>query len=126
MNKEIISTDRAPAAIGPYSQAVKTGLVVFASGQIGMDPKTTELVGGGFEEQVRQAFANLAAVAQQAGGSLGDAVKFTLYLTDLSKFATVNSIMAEMVPQPFPARATVGVSSLPKGAQFEVDAIFVL
>jgi reactive intermediate/imine deaminase len=126
MNKEIISTDRAPAAIGPYSQAVKTGLVVFASGQIGMDPKTTELVGGGFEEQVRQAFTNLAAVAQQAGGSLGDAVKFTLYLTDLSKFAAVNRIMAEMVPQPFPARATVGVASLPKGAHFEVDAIFVL
>jgi reactive intermediate/imine deaminase len=126
MHKEIVTTDRAPAAIGPYSQAVKTGLVVFASGQIGMNPSTTELVGDGFEEQVRQAFANLAAVAAQAGGSLANAVKFTLFLTDLSKFAVVNRIMAELVPQPFPARSTVGVASLPKGAQFEVDAIFVL
>jgi len=126
MNKEVISTKSAPAAIGPYSQAVRTGLVVFTSGQIGLNPVTTELVGDDFEAQARQAFRNLAAVAQASGGSLANAVKFTLFLTDLSKFAIVNSIMAEMVPQPFPARSTVGVASLPKGAQFEVEAILVL
>lgn len=126
MNKEIIATPAAPAAIGPYSQAVRTGLVVFTSGQIGLDPKTGELVGGEFEPQVRQAFANLAAVAKAAGGSLAHAVKFTLFLTDLSKFATVNQIMGEVVPQPYPARSTVGVASLPKGALFEVEAVLVL
>jgi 2-iminobutanoate/2-iminopropanoate deaminase len=126
MNKEIIATSAAPAAIGPYSQAVRTGLVVFTSGQIGLDPKTGELVSGDFEPQVRQAFANLAAVAKAAGGSLAHAVKFTLFLTDLSKFATVNQIMGEVVPQPYPARSTVGVASLPKGAQFEVEAVLVL
>jgi reactive intermediate/imine deaminase len=126
MNKEIIATADAPAAIGPYSQAVKTGLVVFLSGQIGLDPATKELVGDDFEAQVRQAFRNLAAVAKAAGGSLAHAVKFTLFLTDLSKFGKVNEIMAEVVPQPYPARSTVGVASLPKGAQFEVEAILVL
>jgi reactive intermediate/imine deaminase len=126
MNKDIISTPAAPAAIGPYSQAVKTGLVVFTSGQIGLDPKTGELVSGEFEPQVRQAFANLAAVAKAAGGSLAHAVKFSLFLTDLSKFATVNQIMSELVPQPYPARSTVGVASLPKGALFEVEAVLVL
>lgn len=126
MNKDIIATPAAPAAIGPYSQAVKTGLVVFLSGQIGLDPVTKELVGADFEAQVRQAFRNLAAVAKAAGGSLAHAVKFTLFLTDLSKFGKVNEIMAEVVPQPYPARSTVGVASLPKGAQFEVEAILVL
>jgi 2-iminobutanoate/2-iminopropanoate deaminase len=126
MNKEIISTSKAPAAIGPYSQAVKTGLVVFLSGQIGLDPATGELVGEDFEAQVRQAFRNLAAVAEAAGGTLAHAVKFTLFLTDLSRFAKVNEIMAEVVPQPYPARSTVGVASLPRGAQFEVEAILVL
>ncbi len=126
MNKDIIATPDAPAAIGPYSQAVKTGLVVFLSGQIGLDPATKELVGADFEAQVRQAFRNLAAVAKAAGGSLAHAVKFTLFLTDLSQFGKVNEIMAEMVPQPYPARSTVGVASLPKGAQFEVEAILVL
>jgi reactive intermediate/imine deaminase len=126
MNKDIISTPAAPAAIGPYSQAVKTGLVVFTSGQIGLDPKTGELVSSEFEPQVRQAFANLAAVAKAAGGSLAHAVKFSLFLTDLSKFATVNQIMSELVPQPYPARSTVGVASLPKGALFEVEAVLVL
>jgi reactive intermediate/imine deaminase len=126
MNKEIISTSKAPAAIGPYSQAVKTGLVVFLSGQIGLDPATGELVGEDFEAQVRQAFKNLAAVAEAAGGTLANAVKFTLFLTDLSRFAKVNEIMAEVVPQPYPARSTVGVASLPRGAQFEVEAILVL
>lgn len=126
MNKDIIATPDAPAAIGPYSQAVKTGLVVFLSGQIGLDPATRELVGADFEAQVRQAFKNLAAVAKAAGGSLAHAVKFTLFLTDLSQFGKVNEIMAEVVPQPYPARSTVGVASLPKGAQFEVEAILVL
>ncbi len=126
MNKEIVSTSAAPAAIGPYSQAVKTGLVVFLSGQVGLDPATKELVSNVFEDQVRQAFGNLAAVAKASGGSLANAVKLTLFLTDLDKFAKVNEIMAELVPQPFPARSTIGVASLPKGAQFEVEAILVL
>jgi reactive intermediate/imine deaminase len=126
VNKDIVASKAAPAAIGPYSQAVKTGLVVFTSGQIGLDPATGELVSQDFEAQVRRSFANLVAVAQAAGGSLGNAVKFTLYLTDLSKFSKVNEIMAEVVPQPYPARSTVGVASLPKGAQFEVEAVLVL
>jgi reactive intermediate/imine deaminase len=126
MNKTIVSTPNAPAAIGPYSQAVKTGLVVFLSGQIGLHPHTKELVSQDFEAQVRQAFKNLAAVAQASGGSLADAVKFTLFLTDLAKFGKVNEIMGEVVPQPYPARSTIGVASLPKGAQFEVEAILVL
>jgi reactive intermediate/imine deaminase len=126
MNKQIVTTPNAPSAIGPYSQAVKTGLVVFTSGQIGLDPRTGELVSQDFEAQTRQAFANLAAVAQASGGSLANAVKFTLFLTDLSQFAKVNTIMGEVVPQPYPARSTVGVASLPKGAQFEVEAVLVL
>jgi reactive intermediate/imine deaminase len=126
MNKEVISTSKAPAAIGPYSQAVKTGLVVFLSGQIGLDPATGQLVSEDFEAQVRQAFKNLAAVAEAAGGSLAHAVKFTLFLTDLARFSKVNDIMAEVVPQPYPARSTIGVASLPRGAQFEVEAILVL
>ncbi len=126
MNKEIVATPKAPGAIGPYSQAVKTGLVVFTSGQIGLDPSTGELVSQDFEAQVRRSFANLAAVAEAAGGSLANAVKFTLFLTDLSKFAKVNEIMSEVLGRPYPARSTVGVASLPKGAQFEVEAILVL
>lgn len=126
MTKNILSTDRAPAAIGPYSQAVRANGVVYTSGQIGLDPTTGELVPGGLEAETRQAFANLAAVAEAAGGTLAHAVKLTLFLTDLSNFAKVNAIMAELVPQPFPARSTVGVASLPKGAQFEVEAILVI
>ena len=126
MSKQIVSTTAAPAAIGPYSQAVKVGNTVYTSGQIGLDPVRGELVGPDFEAQVRQAIANLAAVAQASGGSLADAVKLTLFLTDLGKFAQANAIMAEVVPQPFPARSTVGVASLPKGAQFEVEAILVI
>jgi reactive intermediate/imine deaminase len=126
MNKEIVATTGAPQAIGPYSQAVKTGQVVFTSGQIGLDPATGELVGPDFEAQVRQSFKNLAAVAQAAGGSLADAVKFTLFLTDLAQFAKVNAIMGELVPQPYPARSTIGVASLPKGAGFEVEAVLML
>ncbi len=125
MKREIIATSEAPAAIGPYSQAVKTGSMVFLSGQIGLDPATGELVGD-FEAQVRQAFANLSAVARAAGGSLADVVKFTLFLTDLGRFAAANAIMAELVPAPHPARSTVGIASLPRGAQFQVEAILVL
>lgn len=125
MNKEIVSTPRAPSAIGPYSQAVKTGLVVFTSGQIGLDPASGQL-SEDFETQVRQAFSNLVAVARASGGSLSNAVKFTLFLTDLGQFAKVNAIMGELVPKPYPARSTVGVASLPRGAQFEVEAILVL
>jgi 2-iminobutanoate/2-iminopropanoate deaminase len=126
MNKEVISTTKAPAAIGPYSQAVKTGLVVFCSGQIGLDPATGQLVSPDFDAQVKQAFDNLEAVARASGGSFAHVVKFTLFLTDLSQFGRVNEIMAARVPQPFPARSTVGVASLPRGALFEVEAILVL
>lgn len=126
MEKQIISSAKAPAAIGPYSQAVRTGLVVFLSGQIGIDPATQALVEGGFEAQARQVFRNLAEVAQASGGSLRDAVRFTLYLTDLSQFAVVNRVMEETLSAPFPARVTIGVASLPRGAQFEADAILVL
>jgi len=124
MSKLVISSSNAPAAIGPYSQAIKTGSMVFTSGQIGLDPVSGELVAG-FEAQVRRAFNNLTAVANQAGGSLSDVVKFTLFLTDLSQFSVVNEIMKEFVPEPYPARSTVGVLSLPKGAEFEVEAILV-
>ena len=124
MSKLVISSSNAPAAIGPYSQAIKTGAMVFTSGQIGLDPVSGELVSG-FEAQVRRAFNNLTAVANQAGGSLSDVVKFTLFLTDLSQFSVVNEIMKEFVPEPYPARSTVGVLSLPKGAEFEVEAILV-
>lgn len=125
MSKLVISSNNAPAAIGPYSQAIKTGSMVFTSGQIGLDPVTGELVAD-FEQQVRRAFANLTAVANQAGGTLADVVKFTLFLTDLSQFARVNDIMKEFVPEPYPARSTVGVASLPKGAEFEVEAILII
>ena len=125
MNKEVVSTPKAPAAIGPYSQAVKTGLVVFLSGQIGLDPVNGDLVDD-FEAQVRQAFKNLANVAKASGGSLANTVKMTLFLTDLGNFSKVNAVMGEVVPKPYPARSTVGVASLPRGAQFEVEAILVL
>lgn len=122
----VVSTSKAPAAIGPYSQAIKLGNLVFTSGQIGLNPATSDLVGPGTEEQARQAFSNLKAVAEEAGGSLANVVKFTLFLTDLSEFAQVNAIMQEYVSAPFPARSTVGVASLPKGARFEVEAILAL
>lgn len=128
MSKEIIHTESAPAAVGPYSQAVaaSSGRLVFLSGQIGLEPGTGELVSENFEGQVRQSFANMQAVIEAAGGTLGHIVKLTLFLTDLSKFASANAIMAEIIPQPYPARSTVGVASLPKGAQFEVEAILAL
>jgi len=128
MTKQVIHTESAPAAIGPYSQAVAApqGRFVFLSGQIGLEPSTGELVSENFEGQVRQAFANMQAVIAAAGGTMNSIVKLTLYLTDLSKFASANAIMAELIPQPFPARSTLGVASLPKGAQFEVEAIIVV
>jgi reactive intermediate/imine deaminase len=128
MAKQIIHTDAAPAAVGPYSQAVAAGAgkTVYLSGQIGLEPGTGELVSENFEGQVRQSFANMQAVIEAAGGSLNSIVKLTLFLTDLSKFSSANAIMADIIPQPFPARSTIGVASLPKGAQFEVEAIIVV
>jgi 2-iminobutanoate/2-iminopropanoate deaminase len=122
MSKQIISTTNAPAAIGPYSQAVKVGARVFTSGQLGLDPISGELAQG-IEAQTHQAFKNLEAILKEAGGSLADVVKFTLFLTDLSDFATVNTIMAQYVPEPFPARSTIGVASLPKAGLFEIEAV---
>jgi len=128
MNKHVIHTTAAPAAIGSYSQAIVApqGRLVFLSGQIGLEPATGELVSENFEGQVRQAFANLQAVIAAAGGTMENIVKLTLYLTNLEKFANVNAIMGELMQAPFPARSTVGVASLPKGAQFEVEAILVV
>lgn len=125
MSRTIISTADAPAAIGTYSQAVRTGDTVYLSGQIGLDPATMQMVEG-FEAQTVRVFENLAAVARAAGGSLADAVKLTIYLTDLANFAKVNEIMARYFAEPFPARAAVGVKELPKGALVEADAILVL
>lgn len=128
MSKEIIHTDKAPAAVGPYSQAVATtaSKTVFLSGQIGFVPATGELVTSSFEDQVKQAFTNMASVVEAAGGNLNQIVKLNLYLTDLENFSVVNEIMATTIPEPFPARSTVGVASLPKGAAFEVEAILAI
>ena len=128
--KEFISTDEAPKAIGTYSQAVKVGDIVFLSGQIPLDPKTMKLVGensaNGINMQIRQVFENLSSVANASGGSLKDIVKLNLYLTDLAHFPLVNEIMEEYFTAPFPARAAVGVSSLPKQSMFEGEAIMIL
>ena len=127
--KTIVSTAYAPAAIGPYSQAVIVGNTVYLSGQIALDPETMQLVGGGeggMEAQIRRVFDNLAAVAKEAGGSLHDVVKLNVFLTDLAHFSEVNDIMASYFQPPYPARAAIGVSALPKGAQIEMDAIMVL
>ena len=126
MAKQTIHTDDAPKAIGIYSQAVRAGDAVYISGQIPLDPATGELVSGDIEKEIRRAFDNLAAIAKAAGGSLADAVKVTVFLTDLGHFAKVNEIMAQYVPQPWPARAAVGVSQLPKGARVEVECILHL
>jgi reactive intermediate/imine deaminase len=126
LNKKAVNTDSAPAAIGTYSQAIKSGDLVFLSGQIPLDPATMELKGGDFEARARQVFDNLRAVALAAGGDLDGIVKITVYLTDLSNFATVNAVMAEYFAQPYPARAALGVASLPKGADVEAEAILVL
>jgi|ERR1700683_3881317 reactive intermediate/imine deaminase len=126
MSKEIISTSRAPAAIGVYSQATRVGNTIWVSGQIPLDPKTKELVAGDMEVQVRQVFANLQAIVVAAGAGLDDVVKATVYLIDLSHFALVNRVMAEFFHEPYPARAAVGVAALPRGAQIEVECIVAL
>ncbi|WP_110650532.1 RidA family protein [Salinicola peritrichatus] len=125
-NKAVINTDNAPAAIGPYSQAIKSGNTVYLSGQIPLDPATMELVSDEFETQARQVFTNLAAVCQEAAGSLQDIVKLNLYLVDLDNFAVVNKVMEEFFSAPFPARAAVGVKQLPKGSQVEAEAVMVI
>ena len=126
MTKKAIHSDNAPAAIGTYSQAIQTGGLVFLSGQIPLDPATMEVVDGDFEARARRVFDNLAAVAAAAGSSLDDVVKLTVFLTDLGNFATVNAVMEDYFQQPFPARAAVGVASLPKGVDVEADAILAL
>jgi len=124
LDKTVIQTDAAPAAIGTYSQAIRSGELIFISGQIPLDPQTGELVGADdVEQQIRQVFDNLKAVAAGAGVSLANAVKITVYLTDLAHFASVNEIMTEYFEQPYPARAALGVASLPRGATVEADAI---
>ncbi|MGE8214466.1 MAG: RidA family protein [Stenotrophomonas sp.] len=126
MSRQIINTAKAPAAIGPYSQAVRAGNTVYFSGQIPLDPATGEIVAGDVTAQARRAFDNLKAVAEEAGGSLDKMVRLGLYLTDLGEFAKVNAVMQEYFQAPFPARSTIEVSGLPKGAAFEVDAIMII
>jgi reactive intermediate/imine deaminase len=124
--RSIIATERAPAAIGPYSQAVRVGATVYLSGQIPLDPASGEMVSGGFAAQATRVFDNLAAVIEATGGSCADVVRLTVYLTDLGRFAEVNEIMLDYFSAPFPARAAIGVAALPRGAEVEVDAIMVL
>ncbi|MFT3761222.1 MAG: RidA family protein [Pseudoxanthomonas sp.] len=126
MTKQIINTAHAPAAIGPYSQAVRAGDTVYFSGQIPLDPATGNVVEGGIEAQARRAFDNLKAVAEAAGGSLDKIVRLGLFLTDLGEFAAVNAVMQEYFQAPYPARSTVQVAGLPKGVGFEVEATMVL
>lgn len=126
MSRTSIHTDLAPKAIGPYSQAIRTGNAVYLSGQIGLDPGSGQLVKGGIEAEARRVFENLKAVAEASGKGLGDVVKLTIYLTDLAHFTKVNEIMAGYFQEPYPARATVGVASLPRGAQVEVDAVMAV
>ena len=120
---QVVQTENAPRAIGPYSQAVRSGPLVFLSGQVPLDPATMRLVEGGIEEQTEQVFDNLAAVAAAAGSSLGQALRMTIYLTDLGNFKTVNEIMARRLDAPYPARVTIGVAALPANAMIEIDAI---
>jgi reactive intermediate/imine deaminase len=124
--RRIISTTAAPAAIGPYSQAVAVGATVYLSGQIPLDPATGQLVTGGFGAQARQVFENLSAVAAAADGSLADVAKLTVYLIDLGRFAEVNEIMTRYFAAPYPARAAIGVAALPRNSEIEIDAIMVL
>lgn len=126
MTRRMIKTSEAPAAIGPYSQAIKAGNTVYLSGQIPLDPATGEVVQGDFDALVNRVFDNLAAVAAAAGGSLGDIVKLNIFLTDLGQFGVVNELMAKRFSEPYPARATVEVSALPKGVPVEMDAVMVL
>jgi reactive intermediate/imine deaminase len=125
MPRQIIQTPYAPAAIGTYSQAVRVGNTVYCSGQIGLDPKTMQMADG-IDAQIKRVFDNLKAVAEAAGGTLNDAARFTVYLTDLKHFAKVNEIMATYLTQPYPARAAVGVASLPRDALVEIDAVLEL
>jgi reactive intermediate/imine deaminase len=125
MTRTPIHTPYAPQAIGTYSQAIRAGDIVYVSGQIPLDPATGELVAGDMEAQVRRVFENLKAVAEAAGSDLARAVKLNVYLTDLAHFALVNRVMAEYCPQPYPARAAIGVAALPKGAAVEIDAVLV-
>jgi reactive intermediate/imine deaminase len=126
MPRQIIATSDAPKAIGPYSQAVRSGNTVYFSGQIPLDPATGELVTGDITAQTRRVFENLKAVCAASGGSLAQLVRVGIYLTDLANFAAVNAVMAEYCKEPYPARSTIGVASLPRGAQVEIDAIMVL
>lgn len=126
MSREIIKTDQAPQAIGTYSQAVKTGTTVYLSGQIALDPQTMVLVEGDTEAEIRRVFDNLAAVAKAAGGNLNQMAKLNVFLVDLANFALVNQIMAEYFDEPYPARAAIGVASLPRGASVEMDGILEL
>ena len=126
MTREIIQTDHAPQAIGTYSQAVRSGNTVYMSGQIPLVPESMELAIGGMEDQIRQVFDNLSAVAEAAGGSLADVVKLNVFLTDLGHFAIVNAVMAEYFQSPYPARAAVGVAALPRGVRVEMDAVMEL
>lgn len=125
MKKEPITSPQAPGAIGTYSQGIRAGNTVYLSGQLPLDPGTGQLLTGEMREQVRQVFRNLAAVATAAGATLADAVRVTVYLTDLKDFAVVNEVMAEFFAAPYPARAAIGVASLPRGATVEADAILV-
>ena len=126
MTRQTVKTDKAPSAIGPYSQGVQAGNLVFLSGQIPLVPATMEIVDGDFERRTRQVFDNLRAVAEAAGGSMDQIVKLTIYLTDLGNFGTVNEIMTEYFSEPYPARAALGVASLPKNADIEAEAILAL
>lgn len=126
LEKKIIHSDAAPKAIGPYSQAVQVGNLVFVSGQIPLDPQTGELVAGDFKAQAEQVIKNLAAICQAAGGDLGNIVKLNVYLTDLSRFAEFNEVMNTHFVAPYPARAAVGISALPRGAQVEAEAVLAL
>jgi reactive intermediate/imine deaminase len=126
MTRTPIQTDQAPAAIGPYSQAVRVGDIVFVSGQIPLDPQSMEMVDGDIAAQIRRVLDNLAAVATASGGSLDDVARVTVYLTDLGNFGAVNALMEEYFSAPYPARAAVGVRALPRGAEVEMDAILAL
>ncbi len=126
MTREIISTDKAPQAIGTYSQAVRVDNTVYISGQIPLVPETMEVIDGDFSDHVRQVFKNLSAITAAAGGSINDCVKLNIFLTDLNNFTTVNEVMAEFFTQPYPARAALEISALPKGVTVEADAIMVL
>jgi reactive intermediate/imine deaminase len=126
MTRQPIETSNAPAAVGPYSQAVRHGNLVFLSGQVALDPVSGSLVKGGIDKQTRQVFRNLQAVCEAAGGMLDGVLKLNIYLTDLGNFATVNEIMATTFTEPYPARATIGVAALPLGAEVEVEAVLGL